>query len=902
MVNSELFYELVKHSLDGISLATENGKIIYVNTALCRLVQRSPEEIIQGGRAILFPLNYKKLQAGVRLREQTGEVRGEIELIDSKGNIIPVEISSASYTDSNNTRYYTTIFRDVRDRKAIENELLESRDRFQALSDSAFEGIIININGVIIDANATMNTMFGYQPGEMYGLKVEDIVTEECVNTVRTHIEHNYEKPYRVKARKKDGEIFPIEICGKNTLYKGSKARITSFRDITDKIAAEKELKRYETKFQTLFQNGSDMLSLLNDKGEYIYVAPSVERILGYKPEELIGKSALDYIHPDDLENALAKLSQVVNDTIATIPDFRFRHANGSYLWLETVLDNMLDNRHVKAISASSRDITQRKLTEIALKQRETDLELAIREIKINEQKFRSLFEQNPDVVFSINSRGIITSVNNTFMELMEIPANEIVGQHVIAFFNVAGNKDVQQEMEMVLSGKANTFLSQFINKIGHVVKVRATVLPIVIDGSVTGAYCVAKNITESWQNEQRLQAVKRLLENAVAPEADIKQLLGVFLWQMENIYGAIECNITLLDDNKLYHFVSPSVPQNKANIFNGIKIPDMEKLKAALPMVVTDVEEEGELRGFKRLLQQAGIEAFIAYPILNSGGEIIGISSFNYRDKNRFSEKHIEIISQVTRVISLIMDNRNALENIRRQNKELVKINTELDRFAYSTSHELRAPLTSIRGLVTLALEEENCGSEMHEYLQMIEKSTQKLEKLVLRIGEFYRNKSTEMNYAPVKVQELIGGVVSRIKQLPEASGINFDINIPAGLLLFSDPQRLEIIFNNLIHNGVLYSDAQKDARFVYISAVESAAGVVFKVEDNGIGVAETCLPKIYNMFYLASEKSAGCGLGLYIVKEVVSRLHGHISMESTLGCGTCVKLVLPTETVAVN
>ncbi|MGZ5282374.1 MAG: sensor histidine kinase, partial [Bacteroidia bacterium] len=834
MIRSEHFYDLVEHSLDGIILATENGNILYVNAALCQLVQRRAEEIRQGGWQILFRDGDKKFEDAWFSRKETGNARTELEIVNSRGIAIPVEISTTNFTGKDGKLYYSTTYRDITERKAKENELLELKDRLQALSDSAFEGIVININGVVLDVNNTMANMFGYKPEEMIGMTAEDLVIEECVPLVQNQIQQNYEKPYQVIGRKKNGNTFPMEVCGKSIVYKGRKARITSFRDISQIISAEKEIIRYENKYQALLQNGSDMLSLLNENAEYIYVSPSVERILGYRPEQLVGVSALQFIHPEDIATVQSRLNSVINSNTVIIPDFRFRHANGVYVWIETVLDNMLGNKHVKAISASSRDVTQRKQAEFILKQKEAHLQNALLETIIAEQRFRSLFEQNPNAVFSIDANGIITSANNIFTDIMKVPIADILGRHVLTIFSAENNKNLFNKLDDVLKGASETFTTQFVNSRGQFMRLFVSVAPIIINTGVTGAFFIARDITESWQNEHRLSATKQMLQKA-ASNADLQSILSEFLLNIDHLYATFECAITLLQYGKLYHYVAPSFPESHALLINGISVEEPDIHEMFSPTLVTDIAEETSLGIFKDIVHQAKIEAYISYPLVSTTGKVFGYFTVSYKDKNKFDEKHIEIAGHLARLISLVMDNRESLENIKKQNKELQKINAELDRFAYSTSHELRSPLTSIKGLVTLALHDVTDAKDVSDYLNMIESSTVKLEKFIMEIGDYYLNKSTVVSYQPVQLNIMVKESINSVMHLNGAEGLNFDINIDPHLCLFSDPQRLDIVLNNVLDNAIKYSDRSKPDQFINVSAAKKNGSVIITVEDNG-------------------------------------------------------------------
>src|SRR5699024_8447057 len=122
---------------------------------------------------------------------------------------------------------------------------------------------------------------------------------------------------------------------------------------------------------------------LLDEHGNYLYISDSTEKVLGYTPEQMVGQNALSFIHPDDLAFAQASLAEVPLKGCVKLSDFRFKAADGQWRWVETVVSDQLQNPAIRAFTVSSRDITENKVNSIKLLE--------------SEQRFRSLFENNPD-------------------------------------------------------------------------------------------------------------------------------------------------------------------------------------------------------------------------------------------------------------------------------------------------------------------------------------------------------------------------------------------------------------------------------------------------------------------------------------------------------------------------
>ncbi|MEP7231807.1 MAG: PAS domain S-box protein [Ginsengibacter sp.] len=139
---------------------------------------------------------------------------------------------------------------------------------------------------------------------------------------------------------------------------------IGATQDITRRKEAEQKVLLSELRFKSLVQNGSDLIAILDEGGNYMYVSPTSKRILGYEPEFFIGKNAFTFIYPDDLQNVQFFFEKMKQVGTLDLPPYRFQNANGQWRWLETNITNLVDDEAVNGIVANSRDITERKLEE----------------------------------------------------------------------------------------------------------------------------------------------------------------------------------------------------------------------------------------------------------------------------------------------------------------------------------------------------------------------------------------------------------------------------------------------------------------------------------------------------------------------------------------------------------
>jgi signal transduction histidine kinase len=238
-------------------------------------------------------------------------------------------------------------------------------------------------------------------------------------------------------------------------------------------------------------------------------------------------------------------------------------------------------------------------------------------------------------------------------------------------------------------------------------------------------------------------------------------------------------------------------------------------------------------------------------------------------------------------------LNHHNAMELVE-NNILLSKTNAELDRFVYSTSHDLRAPLSSIMGLINITLDTQN-PNEVKRYLSLMKDRVHSLHDFIKDITDYSRNNRLEVKREPVKLADLAREVWESLKFSPEAENIDFRIDIPGDVFIESDKNRLRVIIGNLISNAVRYHDLKKDQQYIRLNYQMNGRVSYIQVEDNGQGIAREYHNKIFEMFFRANEESKGSGLGLYIVKEALMKLSGSIRLESTVGVGTTFTIVLP-------
>ncbi|MGC4021520.1 MAG: ATP-binding protein [Cyclobacteriaceae bacterium] len=246
-----------------------------------------------------------------------------------------------------------------------------------------------------------------------------------------------------------------------------------------------------------------------------------------------------------------------------------------------------------------------------------------------------------------------------------------------------------------------------------------------------------------------------------------------------------------------------------------------------------------------------------------------------------------------VNRQLEKLIEERTTA--LRLTNEELSQRNSELDRFVYSASHDLSAPLRSILGLIHISKLEKPSATQ-ENYLELMRASVIKLDSFIKDIISYSRNTRLGVKSEPVAFKPLIESIWADLQFTPSVDKIVFEIQDELTTELRSDETRLKIIFNNLLSNAIKFHRIDQDHKpFIRVSAKESNNHFEFCVEDNGIGIPADQKEKIFDMFFRATETAQGSGLGLYILKEAVVKLRGTVRVQSEINEGSTFSISLP-------
>lgn len=240
-----------------------------------------------------------------------------------------------------------------------------------------------------------------------------------------------------------------------------------------------------------------------------------------------------------------------------------------------------------------------------------------------------------------------------------------------------------------------------------------------------------------------------------------------------------------------------------------------------------------------------------------------------------------------------LIKLHKSFEQELGEQKGKLEEVNNNLNRIVYTVSHDLRAPLNSLQGLITIS-KQATSEKERAEYAAMMERQIVSMKTYIQDVVDYNRNEKTSIDEMPLDLGDLVTEIIYTLK---DTSGGNLKIqhHIPRGVTFKSDPVRLKAILSNLIGNSIKYGDLSKPQQEVRIEAKTEPGWLQITIADNGLGIGAEHLPRLFEMFYRATDQREGTGLGLYIVKETVEKLGGKISVTSELGKGSVFSISLP-------
>lgn len=266
---------------------------------------------------------------------------------------------------------------------------------------------------------------------------------------------------------------------------------------------------------------------------------------------------------------------------------------------------------------------------------------------------------------------------------------------------------------------------------------------------------------------------------------------------------------------------------------------------------------------------------------------QIIELKDLNRKLEYKVSQKSKELNE------NLIVYSQTE-QTLKEQNLALKKLNEELDKFVYSASHDLRAPIASLQGLINIAMKEGSL-TLIKEYLQLMSHSATKLDCLIRDIINYSWNSRIEVHPEPIDCRSLIDEIFDSFYYVSHFNKIQKNVEIEERKNLFTDKSRFRMILTNIIGNAVKFTKNSERTPTISIKIIIDEEQAVIEIKDNGEGIPSAHVHSIFDMFYKANPHKSGSGLGLYITREALIKLKGSIKVESKAGSHTTFLVILP-------
>lgn len=358
--------KILKHISDGIIVLDKDWKFTYVNTSAARMFGRSKHALLGNNIWNIFP-EYKQTEAWEKCEQarQTGKPVHFSTQTEGAEKWFGVDI----YPDSGSL---VINFEDITLTKKAEEALKHNEKKSRAILEKSW-GVttLVDRNGKRIYTTPSIKKVLGYSAKDNIGHSAFIAVHPEDLSRIRAIFQESLKHPkqiftgeYRVKDKR--GKYQWLESTLTNMLEDPDiRALVVNYHNITDRKQVEDRLKESEERFRTLIQQSTDVIQLISADGKVLYTSDSIEQVLGYTPDEIKGVTGIPYLHPDDAPRFYKNFSSLLThpEKIVTL-EYRLKHKNGSWIWVEATGANYLDNPAIRAIVGNFRDITRRKQLE----------------------------------------------------------------------------------------------------------------------------------------------------------------------------------------------------------------------------------------------------------------------------------------------------------------------------------------------------------------------------------------------------------------------------------------------------------------------------------------------------------------------------------------------------------
>ncbi|HEY3401794.1 MAG TPA: PAS domain S-box protein [Ohtaekwangia sp.] len=567
----------------------------------------------------------------------------------------------------------------------------------------------------------------------------------------------------------------------------------------------------------------------------FLFISDACESILGLSPSAVIEDPTLldSIVYEDDRPH----LRESTTASIKGGNEWNWQgrmHVRGSLIWVDVRSNHELKSDGTIIRRGVIQDITERKESA-----KETEL------------RYLSLVERLPIGVV-IHKNGKLVFANAQAHQILGAKkTKELLGTDVMNFVHPDFHQRIIRRMKEIAEGMPSPMVEQrYVRVDGKVIDVETMASPFTYHGEPC-VQVIFRDITERKQTEERIRKNETLLAQ---------------------LFQNIPMAVVLLTDMGKVEQVNKGFEEMFGYTMNELRGKSINDF-----IVPEELVHEGvDLNNLIASNRVVSIETIRK----NRSGKLINVILYGMP---------VMMDNQTIGIYGVYVDFTD-----RKKVEEELKIrNTELDNFVYKVSHDLRAPLSSILGLVNLARLPGNTDNPM-DYIDIIGDKVQHLDHFIGDVLSHSKNLKMDVTTSKVDFEQIISRTFQDLNYLDGAKNVKHMLKIE-GIAFYSDPWRISEIFRNLISNAIKYRQLDIPQSEISIKILIDHLRAEISFVDNGIGIDEVSLVKIFEMFYRATEQSDGSGIGLYIVKNAVDKLGGQISVASQINQGTRFNIVLP-------
>jgi PAS domain S-box-containing protein len=621
--------------------------------------------------------------------------------------------------------------------------------------------------------------------------------------------------------------------------------------DVTPRKTAEDALRQSEERFRALVQNSYDVVVVLDHSGARKYISPSIERLLGYAPADLLGHSPDDIVHPDDVP-ALAEAIESCLRGVQETPAFELRllHHNGSWHNFEVIGRNLLQDPSVGGIVFTSREITARKAAETALRE--------------SEERFRAVWEATSEAMALADLDGIVVAVNPAFCALYELNPQQVVGQSFAVIFPEETRAAAIEQYHALFAdpNPPPTYEWRVHRADGSERFVEARVDFLVRDGERVAMIAVLRDATERHATMSALRESEERFRSSF-DHAPIGMALVALDGRFLEVNRAL-CELVGYSDQEM-------LDRSSQDIVHPDDMADVLEIHKRL--------STGEMDSYQLEQRYIHKDGHIVWILLT--GSVV-----HQRGLPHYSITHI---LDITGRRHLEMDRAVMLASEREYNRQLRALTDMRADLTAMVAHELRAPVAALRMMTILLEGGELTPQDEAQMFATVKGEIEQLDRLVNDIAAvtIAEREDFSVQLHPVSLAVLLGG--AEVFALQVLADHHLTVLPVPEVLVWCDPERISQVLRNLLENAAKHTPVGTS---VELRAHRHEQQVRIEVADDGPGLAAEYFDLIFEKFArgpsAVAHQTSGAGLGLYVSRQIL-RAHGSdLTVESTPGEGT--------------